>query len=403
MFRSALSLCIVFTFVTLAGCGNETPDPQSPAPATQTESHNVTDEPISSDSASPNDNGSADRVNTDATAVSTAVEPEVSPNNEPEDPPVIESEPDPASTDATSAADEEPEFPDATKLPDDLLDEKKLTPLNPTGTVLLDVPNRRVFAKTEVCFIEGVLEMLLCLTQTKEHESILVFDGKAQTIHAGLLALGLKEGKPSTYDLDSDVYTPASGSKLDIFLHWTDEDGKLHREPAQSWCRNSRFRYYEEPFETLPADLKLDPDGKLRYDDTNKVLFWYGPMSEAQRDATLKLSADEKFQKAIRRFHEETQPKQLAADFIFVGSGFVNDPEYGERYLAEGGYVICVANFAAAMIDLSIESSASGNENLTYEAWTERIPPRGSEVLVEIVPRADEKAVPAKAAAEKST
>jgi hypothetical protein len=134
----------------------------------------------------------------------------------------------------------------------------------------------------------------------------------------------------------------------------------------------------------------------------NKVLFWYGPMSEAQRDAALKLSTDEKFQKAIRRFHEETQPKQLAADFIFVGSGFVNDPEYGEQYLAEGGYVICVANFAAAMIDLSIESSASGNENLTYEAWTERIPPRGSEVLVEIVPRPVEKEAPAEAAVEES-
>ena len=85
----------------------------------------------------------------------------------------------------------------------------------------------------------------------------------------------------------------------------------------------------------MPADLKLDPDGKLRYDDMNKVLFWYGPMSEAQLDAALKLSADETFQKAIRRFHEDSQPKQLAADFIFVGSGFVNDPEYGERYLAE--------------------------------------------------------------------
>ena len=382
MLRYGFLLGSVLAALTLTGCGNQTAQTDVPAPA---ESTAGVEEPTL-DQVEP--------ANSEATADSPA-NADAAPESEPQSSnSVAASDPVPDSAKAQPAeqpTEEKPEFPDATKLPDDLLDKTKLTPLNPTGTVLLDVPNRRVFAKTAVCFTEGVLEMLLCLTQTKEHESILVFDGKAHTIHAGLLALGLKEGKPSSYDLESDVYTPASGSKLDVFLHWKDKEGKLHREPAQSWCRNSRFRYYEEPFETLPADLKLDPDGKLRYDDMNKVLFWYGPMSEAQRDAALKLSADENFQKAIHRFHEESQPKQLAADFIFVGSGFVNDPEHGEQYLAEGGYVICVANFAAAMIDLSIESSASGNENLTYEAWTERIPPRGSEVLVEIVPRPAEK------------
>ncbi len=391
MLRFGFAFGSIFAALTLTGCGNQTAETDAPSPL---ESTVGVEEPTFDQVEPANSEAVADSADTNETG-NAAPESESQSGNS-----VAASDPVPDSAESKAAkqpAEEEPEYPDATKLPDDLLDKTKLTPLNPTGTVLLDVPNRRVFAKTKVCFTEGVLEMLLCLTQTKEHESILVFDGKAQTIHAGLLALGLKEGKPSSYDLDSDVYTSASGSKLDIFLHWKDKEGKLHREPAQSWCRNSRFRYYEEPFEALPADLKLDPDGKLRYDDMNKVLFWYGPMSEAQRDAVLKLSADEKFQKAIRRFHEDSQPKQLAADFIFVGSGFVNDPEYGERYLAEGGYVICVANFAAAMIDLSIESSASGNENLTYEAWTERIPPRGSEVLVEIVPRPTEKTEAAKA------
>ena len=391
MLRSGFVLGSVLVALILTGCGSQTTETGVPAASEST----VGDEE-STLARGEAVNSEATTDSTDANAIGDAAsesDPQ-SGDSLPTSDPVPDS---PGSKPPKQRAEEEPEFPDATKLPDDLLDMTKLTPLNPTGTVLLDVPNRRVFAKTAVCFTEGVLEMLLCLTQTKEHESILVFDGKAQTIHAGLLALGLKEGKPSSYDLDRDVYTPASGSKLDVFLHWKDKVGKLHREPAQSWCRNSRFRYYEEPFETLPTDLKLDPDGKLRYDDMNKVLFWYGPMSEAQREAALKLSADENFQKAIRSFHEESQPKQLAADFIFVGSGFVNDPEHGEQYLAEGGYVICVANFAAAMIDLSIESSASGNENLTYEAWTERIPPRGSEVLVEIVPRPTEKTEAAKA------
>ncbi|MHC4875408.1 MAG: YdjY domain-containing protein [Planctomycetota bacterium] len=390
MLRTALTFCSLIATLTLSGCSESTPDPVSPSAsipseATETleESTAAVNQPVESEpvtSVAAADPSEDDRAGTDAS------DDDASPRD-----PVTKTETKPTETKAKPQPDDEPEFPDATKLPADLISKDGLTPLNPAETVLLDVPNKRVFVKTNVCFTEGVLEMLLCLTQTKEHESILVFDGKAQTIHAGLLALGLKEGKPSAYDIDTGVYTPASGKTVDIFLHWTDKEGNLHRERAQSWCRNSRFRYYEESFETLPADLKLDPDGNLRYDDMNKMLFWYGPMTDSQRDECLKMSADEKFQKAIRRFHSDTQAMQLDAEFIFVGSGFINDPDFGERYLAEGGYVICVANFAAAMIDLSIESSASGNENLTYEAWTERIPPRGSEVLVEIVPRPEKK------------
>ncbi len=39
------------------------------------------------------------------------------------------------------------------------------------------------------------------------------------------------------------------------------------------------------------------------------------------------------------------------------------------------------------MIDISIPSSSAGQESLSFEAWTDRLPPLGSEVLVELVPR----------------
>lgn len=292
--------------------------------------------------------------------------------------------------DAESASEESPE-PEGTKLPKDLLSGNDVTPLNPKNTVLLDVKRKHVLVRAQVCQKRAMLEMLLCTKQTKEHESILSFEGDAQTIHAALLALGVPTGTTSSYDLDSDTYTPATGQTVDIFLHWVDTDGKQHREPAQNWVRTSHGRYYEEKFETLPDDLTLDPDGNLRYDDMNQVIFWYGPMNDEQRDECLKLSKDEKFQKMIRRVHAITQPEQMQTDWIFVGSGFAEGNGGEQIYQAEGGYVICVANFAMAMIDLAIESSASGSENLAYEAWTERIPPIGSEVLVELVPRPKKK------------
>ena len=283
---------------------------------------------------------------------------------------------------------EEPEpGPKPTKLPPEIFKSDKLTPLNPNHTVFLDLPNKRLKLKTHVCLDRGMLEMLLCLKQTKEHESILTLDAEAFTVHTGLVALGCEPGQPATYD---PVYQPASGQEIDIFMHYVDLDGKLQRIEAGKWIRNSRFRYYEAGFESLPAGLKLDPDGNLRYDDLNKVIFWYGPMTEEQRDECLALCKDEKFQKSIKGFYEESRPKEIKADWIFVGSGFFDDGEV-KRYLAEGGYVICVANFGQAMIDVSVSSSADGQETLVFEAWHERLPPLGSEVMVELVPRIEKK------------
>lgn len=274
-----------------------------------------------------------------------------------------------------------------TKLPADLLEGSKLTPLNPQGTVLLDFPGKRVLLKTKVCLTRGALEMFLCLKQTKEHESILSIDSEAFTIHGALVALGAKEGRPVQF---SPEYVAPSGDKIDVFVHWVDANGKLFRRPAQQWMRHSRDRFHEEPFDKLPDDIKIPDDSNLRYDPTNKFLIWYGPMTTAERDGLLKLSKDKKYRVAIERFYQEGLPRETKADFVFVGSGFSEDADNGKRYLAEGGYVICVANFQTAMIDVAVQSSASGTENLNFEAWQERLPPSKSEVLVELVVRKSE-------------
>ncbi len=38
-----------------------------------------------------------------------------------------------------------------------------------------------------------------------------------------------------------------------------------------------------------------------------------------------------------------------------------------------------------AVLDLAIKSTDKQDEGLLFEAWTERIPPRGTEVLMELV------------------
>jgi hypothetical protein len=260
----------------------------------------------------------------------------------------------------------------------------KLTPLNPQGTVLLDKPGRRLVLKAEVCLRDGMLEMLVCMKRTKEHESILSVDTKAQIVHAGLLALGVEPGRPVRFQPE---YEPATGPVIDVFVSWQDDAGKSHRVNAKTWVRNSLRRYWVEKLDKLPPGLKTPDDSDLRIDEKRSELLWYGPMSDAQRDELLKLSADAAYQAAIRRFHQQTRVRELQSDWVFGGSGFYVDEKTGERfYQAEEGNLICVANFTTATIDLAVSSSAA-NDDLLYEAYTERVPPIGTKVLIELVPR----------------
>ena len=262
-----------------------------------------------------------------------------------------------------------------------------LVSLDPNGVVRLDREGKRLLVKTRVVLREGVLEMLCCPAQTKEHESILAVDAKAYIIHAGLLALGAKPGAPVQYRPE---FKSPTGQQVDIFLQWNDTTGKPHRVRAQEWIRYATHRMYVAPMERLPVGLKLperDDELPIRYFAKFKEITWFGPMTVAQREKLLTLSHDAGYQKAIREFFKQGQSRQLEADWVFVGSGYYVDEKTGQKtYLAEGGDLICVSNFPTAMLDLSIKSTDKSDEGLLFEPWTDRIPPKGTEVTMELVP-----------------
>lgn len=267
-------------------------------------------------------------------------------------------------------------------------------PLNPNGTVLLDVKGKRVLLKTHVALRQGALEMFCCLKQTKEHESILSLDAKAYVVHTALVALNAKPGAPVRFNPD---YQPPTGQKINIFVNWTDEKGKAHRVPAQSWVRQSINRYRIAKMESLPEGLTLPKNTELRYDKKLKELSWYGPMSEKQKREFLALSNDKAYRAAIDSFYDQSQPREMNADWVFTGSGLFKDEDTGkEYYLAEDGDLICVANFASATIDVAAASSAQNDDRL-FEAYTDRIPPKDTPVTVELIPVIEaEKTPPAK-------
>ncbi len=269
--------------------------------------------------------------------------------------------------------------------------EAKPVPLNKKETVLLDKANNRLLLKGEVCLRQGVLEMLVCGKQTKEHESIISLDAKAAVIHAGLLGLGAMPGRPVQFQPE---FSPPQGQRIDVFVTWKDKAGTTHRRPAQEWVRHVTYRYFEASLTNVPAGVKIDPaaDDGLRYDSMNQVLLHFGTMSKEKRDEFLAMSDNKPYQAAINKMFKESQPRQMKADFVFAGSGFSKLEDGSIYYQAEGGSFICVANFGDAMIDVAIESSADDSAGRSFEPYTERIPPVDTPVTVELIPRQPEKA-----------
>lgn len=79
--------------------------------------------------------------------------------------------------------------------------------------------------------------------------------------------------------------------------------------------------------------------------------------------------------------------KTLDSNWVFAGSYIWTDERTGEKiYTAEGGDLVCVSNFMTATLDLPIESSQE-NANLSFEAFTDRIPPEGTKVRLFFVPK----------------
>jgi hypothetical protein len=98
---------------------------------------------------------------------------------------------------------------------------------------------------------------------------------------------------------------------------------------------------------------------------------------------------DGKVQKQdARKWIKSDKNMPLERDWVFAGSQFYDDVvTKKKKYAADEGDLITVANFASAILDLPIESSANDADR-AFTTNTEIIPPVGTDVLVALYPRA---------------
>ena len=188
----------------------------------------------------------------------------------------------------------------------------------------VDLAKRQIVVNTEVCLRSGALELLVCAWSTKEHESVLHTRAKASNVHAALLLLGLTPGKPA---------------------EWVMIEG-------------------DDLGRTLPP-RGAGLDISLKWTDKN--------------DKAHTVNAAE--------FLSVGDKKGAAApkEWVFVGSDIFSDG----RYWADSeGEIICVANFASAVIDVPFGNpNKLAQQAVSFMANTAAIPPVGTPVEVIITPR----------------
>ncbi len=123
-----------------------------------------------------------------------------------------------------------------------------------------------------------------------------------------------------------------------------------------------RYRPKFEPpaGDPIRIDLRYDLDGKPQSTDARQ---W---VRDSQTDKTLDL------------------------DWVFAGSHLFEDPQTKQpRYAAEGGDLFTVANFASAILDLPIASTAENADRL-FVANTALMPPKDTAVtmILKLAPKA---------------
>jgi hypothetical protein len=197
---------------------------------------------------------------------------------------------------------------------------------------------------SRLCLKEGLLELIACTKDTKEHESIIAIEAKPSHVHTALLLIGAKPGSPAQRQAIDPEMTrfrdiPPSGSPVDVFLVFNDKEGKQVEMPISEFIK--------------PAD---------------------------HHDASAEPSADGENEK----FPTHT--------FLFAGSILVGEGDGPRRYLCDTeGNVISISTFGDELLCLpGFHENANGA--LMWAVDGGKLPELGSKVILRLRPSDGKKA-----------
>lgn len=141
---------------------------------------------------------------------------------------------------------------------------EKLRRLDRTAPLWVSADRERVVVGGVVCLREGPLEFFACRRGSKEHESVVSLDAPPHLIHAALLAVGAKQGKPAKFDPE---FVPPSGEEIAIELRWRDaETGEVRKIRAEETVRDAETgRELASTWVFTGGLFGVDAEGKKYY------------------------------------------------------------------------------------------------------------------------------------------
>lgn len=97
--------------------------------------------------------------------------------------------------------------------------------------ITIDTKNKHVDVAAKIALDDGLLELVACITDTKEHESLLIVDAVPMHIHAALLLIGATNGHPARVEPANEektrwVHLPPRGDKIAVSIVYSDPEDK---------------------------------------------------------------------------------------------------------------------------------------------------------------------------------
>lgn len=105
--------------------------------------------------------------------------------------------------------------------------------------IWIDWKEKAVELDARVVLQRGLLELLACSPNTKEHESVLVVSGRPRDIHHALGLIGLSPGSPARYDETAEKWLAPTGQQLHLEMRYEDE-AKTRSVPAVAWLKSPK-------------------------------------------------------------------------------------------------------------------------------------------------------------------
>ena len=198
-----------------------------------------------------------------------------------------------------------------------------------------------VDVEAKVCLREGMLELVACTKDTKEHESLVVVEAKPSHIHTALLLLRAKPGSPAMQQpLDREgtgfIPVPPRGGAVEVFLVFKTGADKPAERPISDFIER--------------AD-EHDP-------------------SVVNEVAEMESGAG----------------KFPTHSFLFAGSILNGNGSGPRQYVCDqSGNLISIATFGDELLCLP-EIHESANGSLVWAARTDSLPAIGTEVFLRLRP-----------------